>query len=152
MGLGGAILAEQSACVFRRASQHTIQWAWGGEICPFPPQGRRTARVSKIRNREGERAGGCGGRKDYHNPFHNAHTIPPWGWEGGCQVSNISFALISWTIWFSRARAGNLQQGRETIQQHISKTSPFRNTEFFPISPPHPSPGNMLKEGANTFQ
>ena len=54
MGLGGAILAEQSACVFRRASQHTIQWAWGGEICSFPPQGRRTARVSKIRNREGE--------------------------------------------------------------------------------------------------
>ena len=54
MGLCGAILAEQSACVFRRASQHTIQWAWGGEICSFPPQGRRTARVSKIRNREGE--------------------------------------------------------------------------------------------------
>ena len=54
MGLGGAILAEQSACVLRRASQHTIQWAWGGEICSFPPQGRRTARVSKIRNREGE--------------------------------------------------------------------------------------------------
>jgi hypothetical protein len=42
MGLCGAILAEKSACVIRRGPQHTIQWVWVGEICSFPPQGRRT--------------------------------------------------------------------------------------------------------------
>ena len=74
--------------------------------------------------------------KDCHNPFHNAHTVPSWGWEARDQVYNSPEALISWTIWFSRARTGNLQQGWETIQQHICKTSPFRNTGFFPIPPP----------------
>jgi hypothetical protein len=42
----GAILAEQSACMIRRGPQHTMQWTWGGEICSFPPQGRRTVWVS----------------------------------------------------------------------------------------------------------
>ena len=46
MGLCGAILAEQSAYMIRRGPQHTIQWVWGGEICSFPPQGRRTVWVS----------------------------------------------------------------------------------------------------------
>ena len=128
MGLGGAILAEQSACVFRRASQHTIQWAWGGEICSFPPQGRRTARVSRNQISGNQISGnqisgnqisggeseGWGGRKDCHNPFHNAHTIPSWGWEDGFQVSIPSFAIISWTILFSRARTGKSPRRRRS--------------------------------------
>jgi hypothetical protein len=146
MGLGGAILAEQSACVFRRASQHTIQWAWawemGGEICSFLPQGRRTARVSKIRNREGERTEGWGGRKDCHNPFHNAHTIPPRAWEGRDEVYNAPEPLVSWTILFPRARTGNPQQGRETQSDISPKPLPSEMQSFFLI-PPHPSPGNI---------
>jgi hypothetical protein len=50
-------------------------------------------------------------------------VIPTWGWEGGCQVPNISFALISQALVHIYMTAGNLQQGRETTQQHTCCTS-----------------------------
>jgi hypothetical protein len=92
------------------------------------------------------------GREDCHNPFHNAHTIPSRVWEGRDKVYNAPEALISWTLAHMCRSAGNLQQGWEGRKDGHLQNLSLPKYRVFPNPPPHPSPGNMLKEEENTFQ
>jgi hypothetical protein len=104
MGLCGAIVAERSAYMIRRGPQHTIQWAWGGEICPFSPQGRRAVWVSI---NQASRRPDCVGKWDGTQVAGTPPKLMPapsmHPREGG-PITRARVAFISWVITIYRIR------------------------------------------------